>query len=301
VFLSTDPVKNIGAGWRPMAYAYAGGNPVTKMDPQGLFAVHGYYCGPNHTGGNQGTFGDLSDDQIASLPAPIDFLDAACFFHDVYHEQQRQADESTLLGDYALGLAGLVAAVMPDKISVTDGGGIFGSGVSSRKLAGKGIAVAFLSGTATAVTGLERMAQQPQAKASGSPYGLPSSSFQAPYQTRGTDVNFGQTSFAAMTPAAGAYAEQNNSFFATVPQSAVMHAGTTSGGSGGGSSEGTGSSSKSSFSQSVERISSTVSATVNKVTTAVKEAAASAKQSVTSAVNKAVSAVKSFFSKGKKK
>ena len=39
VFLSTDPVKNIGPGWKPSAYSYASGNPTTLTDPKGEFVV----------------------------------------------------------------------------------------------------------------------------------------------------------------------------------------------------------------------------------------------------------------------
>jgi RHS repeat-associated protein len=35
VFLSTDPVKHIGAGWKPVAYSYAGLNPISQSDPDG--------------------------------------------------------------------------------------------------------------------------------------------------------------------------------------------------------------------------------------------------------------------------
>ena len=34
-FLSTDPVKHIGPGWMPSGYLYAGGNPISRMDPSG--------------------------------------------------------------------------------------------------------------------------------------------------------------------------------------------------------------------------------------------------------------------------
>ena len=36
VFLSTDPVKNIGPGWKPTAYNYADNNPFSSTDPTGL-------------------------------------------------------------------------------------------------------------------------------------------------------------------------------------------------------------------------------------------------------------------------
>ena len=35
VFLSTDPVKPIGPAWRPVAHAYAEGNPLSRTDPTG--------------------------------------------------------------------------------------------------------------------------------------------------------------------------------------------------------------------------------------------------------------------------
>lgn len=37
VFLSTDPVKHIGPGWKPVAYPYALGNPVRLNDPKGEY------------------------------------------------------------------------------------------------------------------------------------------------------------------------------------------------------------------------------------------------------------------------
>ncbi len=38
VFLSVDPVKNIGPGWKPEAYGYANGNPVRFADADGQLA-----------------------------------------------------------------------------------------------------------------------------------------------------------------------------------------------------------------------------------------------------------------------
>ncbi len=37
VFLSVDPVKNIGPVWKPEVYGYGGSNPVTMSDPDGEF------------------------------------------------------------------------------------------------------------------------------------------------------------------------------------------------------------------------------------------------------------------------
>lgn len=39
VFLSTDPVKSIGPGWKSVAYVYGDGNPIRYTDPNGEFVV----------------------------------------------------------------------------------------------------------------------------------------------------------------------------------------------------------------------------------------------------------------------
>ena len=39
MFLSTDPVKPIGPGWKPVVYSYAGSSPLTYGDPKGEFIV----------------------------------------------------------------------------------------------------------------------------------------------------------------------------------------------------------------------------------------------------------------------
>ncbi|MEK7677669.1 MAG: LysM peptidoglycan-binding domain-containing protein [Verrucomicrobiota bacterium] len=39
VFLSTDAVKNIGPGWKPVTYQYANANPLQWSDPNGTFAI----------------------------------------------------------------------------------------------------------------------------------------------------------------------------------------------------------------------------------------------------------------------
>ena len=44
VFLSTDPVKKIGPGWRPQAYCYASDSPLVGVDPMGLLT---FYLGLN--------------------------------------------------------------------------------------------------------------------------------------------------------------------------------------------------------------------------------------------------------------
>jgi len=45
VFLSTDPVKKIGPGWKSDAFAYANGNPNGNIDPNGNIAVPAFFLG----------------------------------------------------------------------------------------------------------------------------------------------------------------------------------------------------------------------------------------------------------------
>lgn len=45
VFLSVDPVKNIGPGWKAQAYAYAEGNPLKFSDPAGLMSMDAFASG----------------------------------------------------------------------------------------------------------------------------------------------------------------------------------------------------------------------------------------------------------------
>jgi RHS repeat-associated protein len=45
VFLSTDPVKKIGPGWKPEAFSYANGNPNRDLDPNGEFALPAFVLG----------------------------------------------------------------------------------------------------------------------------------------------------------------------------------------------------------------------------------------------------------------
>lgn len=43
IFLSTDPVKNIGPKWRSVAYLYGNSNPYSMIDPTGLFNMSAYF------------------------------------------------------------------------------------------------------------------------------------------------------------------------------------------------------------------------------------------------------------------
>ena len=45
VFLSTDPVKKIGPGWKPIGYEYSDGNPHLFIDPRGTYKLRSYLLG----------------------------------------------------------------------------------------------------------------------------------------------------------------------------------------------------------------------------------------------------------------
>lgn len=96
VFLSTDPVKKIGSGWKPQVSAYAGGNPLRSVDPNGedffqiqfksstQFGVHGCFGGPGRSACNWKTFEDVpSLLAAASENPPIDSEDWGYFVHDL--------------------------------------------------------------------------------------------------------------------------------------------------------------------------------------------------------------------------
>jgi RHS repeat-associated protein len=67
VFLSVDPVKNIGPGWKPERYGYANGNPITLIDPQGTTASASFL----HTAHQILSFGDEITDLLATQRAAI--------------------------------------------------------------------------------------------------------------------------------------------------------------------------------------------------------------------------------------
>ena len=77
VFLSTDPVKNIGPGWKPVAYGYAGENPLRYIDAGGLeaFDVDKTYCGPDS--------GNLLTWFFTKVPEVLGvYVNYACYRHD---------------------------------------------------------------------------------------------------------------------------------------------------------------------------------------------------------------------------
>ncbi len=89
VFLSTDPVKHIGPGWKPMAYWYADGNPFRDVDPRGTYAECSF-VGTDY----EYEFRSIGGDN------PVPGLNP-CVVHDCaidYHER-KEKDRSIIAGN----------------------------------------------------------------------------------------------------------------------------------------------------------------------------------------------------------
>jgi RHS repeat-associated protein len=75
VFLSTDPIKPIGPGWRATVYAYGEGNPLSFLDPQGTWAVwdDALFAGGGAIAGVAGQFASdlIAGDGLSSLESYV--------------------------------------------------------------------------------------------------------------------------------------------------------------------------------------------------------------------------------------
>jgi len=63
-------------------YAYVSNNPVNWVDPKGLAAFHGNWCGPDHTGGYSKPWNGLTSGERRNALFPIDGMDSCCQDHD---------------------------------------------------------------------------------------------------------------------------------------------------------------------------------------------------------------------------
>lgn len=122
VFLSTDPVKSIGSGWKPNAYGYAGLNPLRSVDPDGNsfwqisfnpngdgFRAHGNYGGPEWSAGQYQEFSSFNEFVSASRKAlPQDGEDWDYWEHDAWFQLAEDAGgiDGYILRTYANGQLG---------------------------------------------------------------------------------------------------------------------------------------------------------------------------------------------------
>lgn len=106
VFLSVDPVKNIGAGWKPERYGYADGNPIKNGDPDGnevcpfslnplqlAGCAHGNYGGGGFSGGRRIEINSVQQfiDNAQGV-SPTDDEDQLYYSHDLYHAALKDAN-----------------------------------------------------------------------------------------------------------------------------------------------------------------------------------------------------------------
>ena len=78
IFLSTDPVKKIGPGWKSVAYAYADDNPMAAFDPKGETPAHltAFAIGML-AGATEGVFEGAIEDQLSGLPVAFGMPESA--------------------------------------------------------------------------------------------------------------------------------------------------------------------------------------------------------------------------------
>jgi RHS repeat-associated protein len=70
-------------------FIYVQNNPTNYTDTRGLFPIYGNYCGPDWTGGYEGSWGNLTQTQRSNLHGPVDALDSCCESHDRRYETCR--------------------------------------------------------------------------------------------------------------------------------------------------------------------------------------------------------------------
>ncbi|HTS07534.1 MAG TPA: IPT/TIG domain-containing protein [Candidatus Eisenbacteria bacterium] len=94
-FISEDP-----AGFSSDTfnfYAYVSDNPLVFNDPSGLFKIHGNWCGPGWTGGQNEPFIPAHDKPGFYKPA-IDYVDVPCSKHDECYAKCRDKHPCSPLG-----------------------------------------------------------------------------------------------------------------------------------------------------------------------------------------------------------
>jgi RHS repeat-associated protein len=89
-YIESDPVGLKGGS---NTYRYVDADPLTGIDPRGLWKAYGFWCGPNWTGGKNEEF---SPEHVYKRPE--DRLDTACMNHDMCFYTCRAGYPCDLIG-----------------------------------------------------------------------------------------------------------------------------------------------------------------------------------------------------------
>ena len=309
VFLSTDPVKKIGPGWKPVSYTYGNANPLSFSDPNGEFA---HILAGAGLGIISGGFSDVFSQGLENGFGNIDWnhvmmssaiggikgtIAAATLGGSLFFKVGADGGESYLDNGYenwsAAGNfnAGAGQSILNGSIK---GGLSYGLGKAVDAGVGK-ILPNYSGGQAQAQNLFNRAVSGDITKNTARKIEQVTVTKATEFLAEKAMGNFVDAAFnqittsgqnaSSRTATAGSYAQSVNSFQITSPASSFNMAGTTpmvsnSSSSGGGS-----------FAKVANSISSGVSKATNSVTQAVKSVATT----VSAAVKSVVSTVKGWF------
>jgi RHS repeat-associated protein len=288
VFLSTDPVKKIGPGWKPAVYAYAGGDPLGMTDASGevvealllalapaiLRKIDRFYgnCGGP---GLRCTSVDQGRDQLDKLFAQhdIDFAQAegAVTYGDAV-EEARKANR-----DLAARIGGLDRSSLTanERIHAEIAQAVFGSGIADIYAY-----AAFLPKLFSGSSSLSTLSS-PTAVTTPMAYLKPLQTSPMTLGLGPAQISSDKQSLGSRTADAGSYAQTQNNRNQRNPSGSSNGNGTTTQSNiNAGSQSGGGNA----FSQVVNRVNSAVSSAASSITQAVKNVTTTVAQAVSKVV-----------------
>jgi RHS repeat-associated protein len=279
VFFSTDPVKKIGPGWKPVSYEYVNGNPLGSTDPSGespllvAFKIYGFLNDATKLAMGETTMADLAkkktEDRIAlsgiyGVNAEVGEILVSS--KGIFDDARKGEGLPAAIGNAYLGLVYAAGNALGNVLYNNFGVGSSGSTVLSSPTAGT---------TPMAVLPASSRQLQPAALSIG---GIGSGSASS------------SQSMSSRAAGAGSYAQSVTAQTQTrsAPSSSGSGA-TTQSVSGGGSSSGSGGS-------AIGGVVNSVSSWVSSTSQSISQAVQSASRTVSQAISTAVSSVGSWFS-----